>query len=199
MNSKNDVPSAGIYGTQINLLTYLGDPVMKLALPSYPDFEINSNYITLQPENPLLGDSVQVKINIFNWGTVFPDDSVVVELLASVADTSYEIGSIKRPSFGERDSVYFTWVPDRGGLYTLTAKVNETDIIMEEDYSDNVGTALFIIFNISEPSILTPVDGFVSTSNQINFNFADIGYYIPKTLEYYIEIDKEIFQYRIYK
>jgi hypothetical protein len=189
MNSKNRVPSSGLYATQINLLTYLGDPVLKLTLPDYPDFEMKSNDISILPESPLLGDSIQVKLKISNWGTVFPTDSVVVELYASLADTSYEIGRVKRPNFPEKDSVYFTWVPDKGGLYTLTAKVNESDIIMEEDHSDNIGTALFIIFNISEPNILTPIDGFVSTSNQIEFSFTDIGYYIPKALEYFIEID----------
>ncbi len=189
MNSKNRVPSSGLYGTQINLLTYLGDPVMKIALPDYPDFEMKSNDISLIPESPLLGDTIQVKLKISNWGTIFPDDSVVVELYAELADTSYQIGRVKRPNFPEKDSVYFTWVPDKGGLYTLTAKVNETDIIMEEDHSDNIGTSIFIIFNISEPNTLSPTDGFVSTSNQIEFSFADIGYYIPKALEYFIQID----------
>ncbi|MCU0413538.1 MAG: C25 family cysteine peptidase, partial [Ignavibacteriaceae bacterium] len=189
MNSKNRVPSAGLYGIQLNMLTYLGDPVLKLALPNYPDFELNSNDITLIPENPLIGDSVQVKINITNLGTIFPNDSVVVELYAELPDTNYQIGLIKRPSFGERDSVYFPWVPDRGGLYRLTAKVNETDIIMEEDHSDNIGSLQVIIFNISEPNILAPIDGFVSTANQVEFVLSDIGYYLPKELRYFIQID----------
>ncbi|MBK9099578.1 MAG: hypothetical protein IPM14_15990 [bacterium] len=107
MNSKNRVPPGGLYGTQINLLTYLGDPVMKLALPKYPDFEIKSTDISLIPENPLVGDSIQVKVNVTNWGTVFPNDSVVVELFATLPDTAYQIGSIKRGSYGAKDSVYF--------------------------------------------------------------------------------------------
>jgi len=116
MNSKNRVPPGGLYGTQINLLTYLGDPVMKLALPNYPDFEIKSNDISLIPENPIVGDSIQVKIKISNWGSIFPNDSVVVELNAELPDTSYQIGIIKRANFGEVDSVYFPWIPDKGGL-----------------------------------------------------------------------------------
>ena len=189
LNSKNRVPPSGTYGTQINLLTYLGDPVLKIALPENPDFEIKSSDISIIPESPLLGDSIQVKLKISNWGTIFPNDSVVVELYAALADTAYEIGRIKRLNFPEKDSVYFTWIPNRGGQYTLTAKVNESETIMEEDHSDNVGTALFLIFNIDEPSILKPIDGFVSVSNQIEFSFADVGYYIPKALEYYIQID----------
>ncbi len=160
-NSKNPVPSGGFYGLQLNVLTYLGDPVLKLALPEHPDFKIKSNDISLIPEDPLLGDSILVKINISNWGTVFPNDSVVVELFAELADTSYEIGHVKRPNFAIKDSVYFTWIPEKGGLYTLTAKVNETEMIVEEDHSDNVrATALFIIFNISEPNIITPTQWF---------------------------------------
>jgi hypothetical protein len=192
MNSKNRVPWGGLYGTQINLLTYLGDPVLKLALPEYPDFEIKSSNISLIPENPVIGDSILVKIKINNWGTIFPNDSVTVELSAELPDTSYQIGLVKRGSFGAVDSVYFPWFPDKGGLYKLTAKVNETDIIMEEDHSDNVAVAFFIIFNISEPNTLTPTDGFVSASGLIEFNFADIGYYISKELEYYIQIDTSV-------
>ena len=189
MNSKNRVPPGSLYGTQLNLLTYLGDPVMKLCLPETPDFELKSNEIEIIPSDPIVGDSIQVKINISNWGTVFPNDSVVVELLAELPDTAYHIGLVKRPSFAEKDSVYFPWIPNKGGLYTLTAKVNETDIIMEDDHSDNVGSVQLIIFNISEPNILTPIDGYVSSSSQVDFNFADIGYYIPKQLKYYIQID----------
>jgi hypothetical protein len=189
MNSKNRVPAAGLYATQLNLLTYLGDPVLKLAMPNYPDFELKSNDITLNPASPLVGDSVEVKIKITNFGTVFPNDSVVVELYAELPDTNYQIGLVKRPSFGEKDSVYFPWVPDKGGLYKLTAKVNETDIIMEEDHSDNIGILQVIIFNISEPNILTPIDGYVSTSSQVEFALAEIGYYLPKELKYFIQID----------
>jgi hypothetical protein len=162
---------------------------MRLALPNYPDFEIKSTNITLNPENPLVGDSIEVKVKISNWGAIFPNDSVVVELFAGSSDTSYQIGMVKRENFGEADSVYFPWKPTTGGLYRLTAKVNETEIIMEEDHSDNIGTRLFLIFNLNEPSSLKPADGFVSTKNQVEFLFSDIGYYLNKELKYYVEID----------
>jgi hypothetical protein len=189
LNSKNNVPSGGIYGSQLALLTYLGDPVLKIALPENPDFVIKSSDIELNPENPLLGDTISVKLNIRNLGTVFPNDSVVVELYAGSADTSYTVGTKKLGSFGEKDSVYFTWVPDKGGLYSLVAKVNESEIIPEDDRSDNVATDYFIIFNISEPYILEPIDGFTIQNNQIEFVFADIGHYINKELKTFIEID----------
>ncbi len=191
--SKNKVPSTGIYGSQIALLTYLGDPVLKLALPDKPDFVITSSDITLDPENPLLGDTISVKLNILNLGTVFPNDSVTVELEAGSADTSYQVGFYKLGSFGEKDSVYFTWVPDRGGLYRLTARVNETNSIPENDHSDNIATGYYIIFNISEPYILEPIDGFSTQNNKVDFVFADIGHYIKKELNTIIEIDTSFY------
>jgi hypothetical protein len=192
LNSKNRVPSAGIYGIQLALLTYLGDPVLKMALPEYPDFVIKSSDILLTPENPLLGDTISVKLNIINYGTVFPNDSVVVELFAGSADTSYTIGTKKLGSFGEKDSVYFNWVPNKGGLYSLIAKVNESEIILEEDHSDNIATDYFIIFNISEPYVLEPIDGYSTQRNQIDFIFSDIGHYINRELKTFIEIDTSL-------
>jgi len=192
LNSKNLVPSGGLFDTQIALLTYLGDPILKLALPTYPDFEINSAGITISPENPVLGDTAFVKVNIRNFGITFPNDSVTVELFVQSADSSYQLGSTKLGSFPEKDSVLFNWVPQQGGLFNLTAKVNETGTIMEEDHSDNVTTVPFVIYNISEPNILRPVDGFAAQNNQVEFLFSDVGYYIDKELKYYIEIDTSL-------
>ena len=192
LNSKNRVSLDGVMETQIALLTYLGDPVLKLALPILPDFEINSSDITVSPENPVVGDSVYVKVNINNLGIIFPNDSVTVELFAQSTDSSYQIGSTKLASFPEKDSVIFKWIPKEGGTIILTAKVNETDIISEEDHSDNVATTQLVIYNISEPNILKPVDGFASTNNKIEFLISDVGYYIDKNLKYYIEIDTSL-------
>ena len=81
------------------MTTYLGDPVLKLALPDVPDFEIIQNGLTITPQNPVIGDSVLVQLKINNWGTTFPNDSVLVELFAETTDTAYTIGSLKISSF----------------------------------------------------------------------------------------------------
>ena len=41
---------------------------------------------------------------------------------------------------------------------------------MEEDHSDNIGTSIFIIFNISEPNTLSPTDRF-GINLEIKLNF----------------------------
>jgi hypothetical protein len=186
---KQRVSGAGLYGSQVALLTLLGDPVLKLNLPSKPDFNIKSADISIFPENPLVGDTVALKVNYRNYGLIFPNDSVSVEIFASSVDTSYNVVTLKRPSFGERDSVIIPWIPPKGGLFEITVKLNSTSVIPEEDYQDNVASAYFPIFNISEPNILDPIDGFAQSGNNLKFVFVDVGYYVNKNLAYFIEID----------
>ena len=97
--AKNQLSPVGFNALQIALLTYLGDPVLKLAVPDAPDFELISENLTIDPKNPLVGDSVLVKLKINNWGTTFPDDSVLIEIFAESVDTSYAVNSIKITKF----------------------------------------------------------------------------------------------------
>lgn len=188
LRAKAQVPGVGAYGTQVALLTLLGDPVLKLALPSSPDFEIKSTGIKITPQNPLVGDTVDVQVKIRNYGRTFPDDSVSVELTATSSDSSYSVGIQRMTSFAANDSIIFKWVPETGGLIELTATINHIDIIEEEDYTDNSASNLFVVFNISEPNIVKPIDGYTSES-LFEFLIVDIGYFIDLSLVYYIEID----------
>ena len=183
------MPAIGSYATQLNLLTYLGDPVLKLAIPEHPDFTISSADLTIEPENPIVNDTTIVRVKYYNKGRIFPEDSVMIELFASSSDTNYQIGAVKRPSFKEQDSVSFVWVPVKGNLFQLTVKINEGEIIPEIDHSDNVTSAYFVVFNLSEPSILKPIDGFSTNESSVKFQFSNIGYYTDKELTYFIEID----------
>lgn len=193
MNAKNQVPSSGIYGDQVALLSYLGDPALKLAIPLLPDFVISSSDITISPENPVLGDTISVKVNIQNLGRAFPNDTVTVELFVSSSDTNYQVDTtLYRPNFGEKDSVFFTWVPAKGNLFQLTAKVNETEIIDEMDHSDNIASQYFLVFNLSEPNILKPIDGLSTDEPSVKFLLSDVGYYVKKDLIYSIEIDTSV-------
>ncbi len=83
-------------------------------------------------------------------------------------------------------------MPTKGNLYELTVKINENQEVPEMDFSDNNATQYFVVYNISEPNIIKPIDGFSSSNQKINFVFADIGYYIDRGLSYYIEIDTSL-------
>jgi hypothetical protein len=192
LNAKNSVPPSGIYGSMISLLTLLGEPLLKLALPEKPDFSVTQSDITISPNDPLINDTVHVKVKLLNLGPIFNPDSVMVGLYASSSDTSYKISSSKIGSFGQIDSVVFTWVPDKSGLYELTFKINENQLVSEDDLSDNFASNFFSIYSIDEPSIINPTDGFNSDTSSIEFIFADPGYYLNRNLIYYIEVDTSV-------
>ncbi len=191
-NAKNQVGGGGYYGQQITLLTYLGDPGLKLALPDKPDFVINPSDISLSKQNPLVNDTLQIQAKINNLGTVFPGDTISVEFLAESADTSYEISTVRLPSFGEQDSVSINWIPEKAALYNVKVKVNELNPIPEDDHSDNIASNTFVVYNISEANILSPQDGFSSADPLIRFIVIDIGDYLDLNLTYYIEIDTSL-------
>ncbi len=193
LDSKIRLGSLGIYNSsQVALLTLFGDPVLKLAIPDKPDFVVNQNDISINPENPLTTDTIKVKVNVNNYGIIFQPDSVVLELYASSSDTSYKVGEHKFASFKEKDSVIFSWIPKRGGLYTLTTKINETNAIPEVDYSDNETSASFAVYDLGEPNIVKPIDGSLSSNNSIDFLMIDNGDYLNLDLSYFIEIDTSL-------
>jgi len=190
--AKNDLPATGYNTSQIALLTYLGDPVFKLAIPDKPDFQISSSDILFGKENAVVNDTLNVKLTIHNLGVTFPGDTVVVQMFVQSPDTSYQLTQKKLSSFGLSDSVYFTWIPQKGEIYTLTAKVNLENSIPEVDLSDNIAATTFAVYNLNNPNIIFPVDGFTTQNSYVDFRIADIGYYISSPLEYVIQIDTSL-------
>ncbi|MBK7497648.1 MAG: hypothetical protein IPI19_00725 [Ignavibacteriales bacterium] len=177
------------YGTMLALLTLLGDPAIELALPYSADFVINANSISIEPINPLINDTVQVKINIKNLGTIFNGDSVLVELYENFITDSTIIGSVKLDSFGEADSTYFSWIPLQDGNNNLIALINGDQSVEEGDLSDNTATQIFSVFSIDKPKILKPVPNYFSNDNKVDFVLVDVGHYVLQDFTYQIIID----------
>jgi len=180
------------YGNMISLLTLLGEPLIKLALPENYDFSIRNSSITMRPENPLIGDTLTITVKPENFGLIKGQDSVYIELFYSSTDTSGLAGRVKIPVFANDDSLKFTFIPRHGGLYKFDAKINLTESLYEPDYSDNSGSASFAIYSIDEPSLINPINGYTTDSSFVDFQIANIGYYINKPLEYVIEIDTSL-------
>ncbi|MCS7053700.1 MAG: C25 family cysteine peptidase [Ignavibacterium sp.] len=177
------------YGTMTQVLTLLGDPAQRLALPEYPDFVVRSSDISISPRNPLVNDTVKVKIFIRNMGTAFRGDSVTVQLYKySISDTNL-IGSTKLKSFNFIDSTEFNWITTEDGLIPLIAVVNKVDTLMEIDQTDNVASASFPVFNISKPNIIKPSDNFFTSSRNVDFRFVDVGTYVQQNFRYQVVID----------
>ena len=176
----------------VALLTLLGDPALELALPKHADFSEKTEDIVISPQYPASGQEVNIKLRLHNLGRIFSPDSVNVKLLVSSNDTSFVLKNIYRPSFGESDSVIFNWTPKLTGNINLTLEINEDKKVQEDDYSDNLAVKSLYIFNLGQPDIVSPIDGFTTDKQNVNFLFSDIGEYINQNLSYSIEIDTSL-------
>jgi len=190
MIAKNTVgfPASNMYD-MISTLTLLGDPALKLALPEKPDFSVKSSDISITPLNPVVGDTIKVKVYIHNYGTNFPKDTVYVQLFANGTDSASLIGTQKLRSFNQLDSLTFKWIPKEGKLYNLIVNINNISKIDEVDYTDNSTSASYAVYNTADPNFLAPADGYTTSVSQIDFLISDAGYYVNKNLTYFIEID----------
>ncbi len=191
-SAKGLLPEGGFYTDQVSLLTLLGDPLLKLAIPDKPDFSIKQDDISLSPSNPVINDSVRISATINNLGIVFPNDTLLVQVFVSSDDTSYYLPDKKLTSFGEKATVVFNWIPDKGGLYNLTFNLNSNGRIDEIDLSDNATTISVPVYDLGTPNIIKPLNGDVVTGPSVHFLFADNGYYALKELKYLIQIDTSL-------
>ncbi len=180
------------YGTMTALLTLLGDPALELALPYKPDFVIKLSDIKIDPANPLVNDSVSVKLTIHNLGRSFPNDTLTVKLYERIISDTTVIGIVHKPDFGEIDSAFFKWVPTESGLKTLIATVNEDNKVPEDDLSDNTAINSFSVFDFGEPSIVKPVNGYFADKDSVEFVIADIGFYFDRVFNYLIQINNDL-------
>lgn len=181
--------SGSLNDQMVAQLSYLGDPAIDLVIPNYPDFVVSSSDITIQPINPLVGDTVKVKIEIKNLGVVFSSDSVTVQLFENTQTIDKLIGEVKLRSFGAIDSAFIDWIPLESNLYSLIAVINEKDTVWELDHSDNIASASFAVYSFDEPNLVKPIDGFYTAEDIIEFTIIDIGSLFNRTFSYLIEID----------
>lgn len=185
----NVAKSNQTYGMMTALLTLLGDPALELAIPYKPDFVVRSSNISINPINPLVNDTVNVKIIIGNVGRSFPNDTVNFRLYERFISDSTLISSENILNFGESDTIIVTWVPKESGLIPLIASINNDQNIPEDDFSDNTASNSFSVFDFGEPSIIKPANGFFTIHDSVEFLIADVGFYFGRDFNYLIQIN----------
>lgn len=185
--AKVRTPPVGYYINQIALLTYLGESGLRLAVPTKPDFAITNSDLSFSSTTPLKGDTLTIMVKMANFGIKL-SDSVNVTLSFTGTDSSGIIDTKRIPVFGNNDSLTFKWAPPISGLITVAAEINPNGLIDEDDLTDNKGQNQIAVYDISEPSLLYPPDGFTSQKST-NIELADIGYYINRGFVYSIEVD----------
>ena len=128
-----------------HLLQYslLGDPALRLALPTQPDFDIAASRITTQPETPTPGDSLTASARFRNRGLI-PSDSVDVMLTRT--DPVGQSSTISRriPPFALEASLAETYFLDEQaiGANTLRAAVDPDDEYAEANEANNEAIAI---------------------------------------------------------
>jgi hypothetical protein len=173
----------------IALLTLLGDPALELALPYYPDFNVTPSNISFSPSFPLVDDTLIVNVDLTNYGRTFPGDSVKITITVTFLDSVKTTESIYVQNFGQSASLQFYFLPEEQGYYNFSVSINDDLALMEEDHDDNTAVMTTLIYNLKEPSIIKPNNGFVMAASDAHILLSDVGHYIHKEILYHLQID----------
>jgi hypothetical protein len=173
----------------IALLSLLGDPALELTLPYNPDFNITSSNLSYNPNFPLIEDTLNLNVVINNFGRVFPNDSVRVTMTVAYLDSILLIEHKYLQNFGQTSYEKFSFLPEKQGYYNFSFSVNDDQAVLEEDYNDNTAAINVLIYNLKEPSIIKPNNGFILAANNAEILLSDVGHYIDREVMYHIQID----------
>ncbi len=142
-------PEDSIMATVFSLL---GDPLLSLVLPEAPDLHIGPERVTVQPEEPAVGDSVRLLVSVLNEGVSWED-----EYRVTVHCEGQELAS----GFARADSLEnrlsLSWpAPAQPGSQEIEIHVDPDQSVEEEDREDNT-TALTITYLKRRPVVLLPL------------------------------------------
>ncbi|MCE1189366.1 MAG: C25 family cysteine peptidase [Ignavibacteria bacterium] len=191
MAAKLRSPSDGYWPTQISLLTYLGDPVLSLAIPPNPEYRVGGNDITFNTDSPFIGDTVQISCTIHNDGAVM-QDSIRIKLFAVKPDTSILIGTKLIPSFANSYSLTFPWKIVLDGSVTMKLSVNLPMVSIEDDTTNNSATQILNVGDINSPQLIGPAHASTITQTEFTLQMADISGNDFHKFSYYYEIDTSL-------
>jgi hypothetical protein len=127
-----------------------GDPLVGFKLPSKPNFSITNGSFSLVDAFPLdLNDSVQVKIEIINFGKVL-EDSVLVTIQDFYLGNQYYFREFKIPSPLYKKEIYLS-IPIYGlvGEHNLEVVIDKNDFFDEIYKDDNTANFNFIVYSTS--------------------------------------------------
>ncbi len=129
---------------------FFGDPLISFALPTKPNFAVNSNSFSIAGSNPLdVDDSVTILINISNLGKV-PEDSVMISLTDIYLGTESFTEEIRIPSLLFKQQLAVT-LPVNGqvGEHTFKAEIDKDNLIDEMYEDDNEAQFTYLVYSTS--------------------------------------------------
>ena len=160
-----------------HLLQYglIGDPALRLALPTQPDFDIAANRITTQPDNPTPGDSLTASARFRNRGLI-PADSVDVTLTRTDPVGQATTTSRRLPPFALEASISETYFLDEQaiGPNALRAAIDPGDEYAEANETNNEATQSQVVFRTGV-ELITPRDNGIVSQRQPTLRVQLIG------------------------
>lgn len=132
----NDIFEALTIQERTNLMPYLtAETVARIRTTLLPLPDLTLTSITVAPTEPLVQETVTVKITVKNAGNV-KASGILVELKAD--GVPVQTSTVREIEAGKSTIVTFTWKPAEAGTYTLRAMVDPDDKIEELNEENNV-------------------------------------------------------------
>lgn len=159
------------YGLFVKTNELIGDPIVKLPIPTKPNFSFTNAAITIQPESPTdISASMTVTLNYNNYGAVI-GDSIVISIRDEYQGMTSFSTQMKQPVPRYADSITFS-IPifGKAGVHTVTVSIDSANSIEELSESDNtfvrnIFVATTTIRNLSDDETLNQTDGMITYLN----------------------------------
>jgi len=138
-------------------------------LPPRPDLTVNLSALYVDPPHPNPGDTVDIRVNIDNVGTLDAAGNYTVELLNG--EEALEIAFPPAVAAQKSAELWFHWVANLTGNLTLTVAVDRPGSLPELD--DNNNNASFQLYvNIPPTAVIAvdPPDGRPFVEQTVLFN-----------------------------
>lgn len=131
----------------VNCYGMLGDPAVKLLMPTYPEFGIGLTDYKFSNDFPSIREPVKLTVYPFNMG-IF-SDSMKISFTILRNGTQYRDKDTVIKSFGLTDTVSYNFVLDSAGNYSIRVKLDPNNWNTKEIKTNNEILIPIVLKNLS--------------------------------------------------
>jgi hypothetical protein len=171
----------------INSYVLLGDPATKLLMPTYPEFDIQSNDYNLKPVFPTLREQITLSIYPKNLGTRADSCKIRFQLLKN--NISNRIKDTVVMNFDFIDSINYLFKIDSAGIYTMKVILDVDNWYQREIENNNIIIIPIPLKNVSFVP-LKPIDNSIVQGDSVTFVGINPNLDVRKyNIKLYIQLD----------
>ncbi len=159
----------GTYGLMIKTNSLIGDPIVKLPIPTKPNFSFTNSIVKIEPDRPTdQHDSILVNVKYYNLGKVI-GDSIDFSIRAELQGKNIFSKIFKRKVPLYEDSLLFgISLNGTAGEYTITIISDSLNIYDEIYENDNIITYQTIVSSTNiKNAVLSPSQN--QTTRKLHF------------------------------